>query len=108
MNWHYNLKTKLVGIILALGFFVPYAAVLIQSATSPAILSPVRFVGSVILFDRAFSTAEAFILADVFYCVVCLLRYRDLDQADRSLLFLVAAEMVILFSQTRWYLAITG
>lgn len=108
MNWSYNFKTKLVGIILALGFFVPYAGVLIQSATSSAILSPVRFAGSVVLFGRVFSTAEAFILADLLYCVVCLLRYRDLDQTDRSLLFLVAAEMVILFGQTRWFLAITG
>lgn len=106
MNWSYNFKTKLVGVFLALGFFLPFALVFFQP--SLAILAPVRFAGSVLVSGRTFSTAEVFILADLLYCVVCLSRYRDLDQTDRSLLFLVAAEMVILFSQTRWYLAITG
>lgn len=106
MNWSYNFKTKLVGIVLSLGFFVPFATVFFQP--SLAILAPVRFAGSLMVQGRVFSTAEVFILADFLFGVVCLLRYRDLDQVDRSLLFLVGAEMVILFSQTRWYLAITG
>lgn len=102
MNWQYDFKTKIVGIFLALGFFIPYSNSIYQSFHQEVLYNPTRFIGSITIRGITLSVAEVFFLADILFCLIALYRYRSLDQVGRSLFYLVGVELILLSTQTRW------